>query len=356
MLALPQRQPGRQAGSRIRAARFPRLESLRERDINSSSLPPPCPRPPVLPPQVPDTMLGGVDGAVLDRLAKVMAYMALAGGGRKRLRKKERAGLLTPAAAGGVQMSGALRPAAAGSDAGPSDPQQQQGAAAAAPAPAPESDDDIFGDAGTDYVPVRRKEPAAAPEAAVAAAGDEAGPRLARVYFEGGADTLADLPPLPTGEGSCAGDSAAGAALPARCCLGSLGACCCAALAGEEEGPAMGPARPPGDLDASAYYSYGYPSADDVVDGGAAAAAPPLPEEAEEEDALEKQRAAALRRKALQAAAAGGDDGAPLPAPRLLPLRPARPPTLKPAPGLTRSRSELLSCLTWRAPTAPPLV
>lgn len=105
----------------------------------------------------------------------------------------------------------------ASSAAAPEEQQQRSAQAGAAPPPPQpplpaDEDDDIFGDAGTDYQPTikdrerlaRKTEAAAEAEAAAAAEGQRGG------YFgEGGADLHADLPPLPR-DGTSAKPSVAG--------------------------------------------------------------------------------------------------------------------------------------------------
>ena len=135
-----------------------------------------------------------------------------AGGGRKKLKRREREALLQQH---GIALAGQLKGQAAPEQAGSADRGaggslgQVEGPAAAAgvppqpPAPADE-DDDIFGDAGTDYVPTVKDKERMQQKAAAAAAEAEAGARRGG-YFGGGEEDLhADLPPLPK-EGGWAG-------------------------------------------------------------------------------------------------------------------------------------------------------
>lgn len=134
------------------------------------------------------------------------------GGGRKKLKRREREALLQQhgialagqlkSQAGGEQQAGCSSGAGAGvgpgadGSSGPASQERPAAAVAAAegapPPPPPDQDDDIFGDAGTDYVPtVKDKERMQQKAAAAAEAARRGG------YFGGREYLHADLPPLP---------------------------------------------------------------------------------------------------------------------------------------------------------------
>ncbi|EFN50558.1 hypothetical protein CHLNCDRAFT_136594, partial [Chlorella variabilis] len=166
-------------------------------------------------PQVREMALGGLDGGVLERIAKIMSYMSVQGGGKKKLKRRDREALFQrhgialqgavrhpPAPPGGAAAqpgAGAGAAAEAGAEAGlgPEEGPQRPPAAAAA---AGEDDDDIFGDAGTDYQPtVKDKARAAAAAAAAEQQQQQQGQARRGGYFGAGAEAElhADLPPLP---------------------------------------------------------------------------------------------------------------------------------------------------------------
>ncbi|KAK9916318.1 hypothetical protein WJX75_001184 [Coccomyxa subellipsoidea] len=129
------------------------------------------------PPMV-DSLMGGVDGKLLERLAKIMSYMRPSAGGKpgKRLKRKDKLQLLGAASAlpplAGI---GALK----GS--------HTNGSAAAEPAvvrPADE-DEDIFGDAGKDY------------QAELPKSRDGGAAASTRGQYFAEKDDMADLPALP---------------------------------------------------------------------------------------------------------------------------------------------------------------
>ena len=114
------------------------------------------------------------------------------GGGKKKLKRREREALLQQH---GIQVHGKLKhpTAAAAFDAGVEGEGDPQRPVARQPAPPVDEDDDIFGDAGTDYQPtVKDKQRAAAAAAAAEVAEQRRGG-----YFGQQEDLHADLPPLP---------------------------------------------------------------------------------------------------------------------------------------------------------------
>eukprot|EP00887_Chlorella_sp_A99_P003354 scaffold26.g3354.t1 len=192
------------------------------------------------------------------------------GGGRKRLKKKEREALLTQH---GLAVAGSLRPAQGqGGGGGGAAAAQEAGAgeqpeAGAAPRPV-DDDEDIFGDAGRDYAPTLPP-----PPDGEAAGGGVAEQERRGGYFGGGGGDApgADLPPLP----------------------------------GEAAGPDAGPARPPvGGFDADAAFG-AYPDTDAAYAAADAAAAAA---EARQEKAREAARGAAAA--ARGGGGLGGDDDA----------------------------------------------
>lgn len=235
-------------------------------------------------PKVHETVLGAVDGSVLERIAKIMSYMSMAGG-KKKIKKKDKLQLLQGIHADGDKpakpelgstngitarspagMAGTAGAAAGGGST----------AGAALPSGAASGDDDdgdIFADAGTDYVVQRRKDKERAAAAAAVVAGG------AGSYFDRREDE-SDLPPLPAAEGPAPpppppptgddmdlGDDLAPAPPPPP------------APSTAEAGPAL----PPGGVcDCPADYSAAYPDTDaaygaypntDEAYGGAAALA-----------------------------------------------------------------------------------
>lgn len=121
-----------------------------------------------------------------------------AGGGKKKLKRREREALLQQH---GIALQGQLKhqqdgaagapsPGRQGGNAG----EQPQGGGAGPPPKPVDDDDDIFGDAGTDYEPTIKDEK----KKAAAAAAVESGGQQRGGYFGGAAEDLhADLPPLP---------------------------------------------------------------------------------------------------------------------------------------------------------------
>lgn len=206
-------------------------------------------------PKVRETMLGAVDSTVLERMAKIMSYMSLAGG-KKKIKKKDKLQLLQ-----GMQAGLGARAAANGSSAAHTGPTPaslrkvagagavREGAAAQPPLPVGAGEDeDIFADAGTDYV-VERRQGQRAQGSSAAVPPPPSGSR----YFSQLEDA-ADLPPLPA-EGPApppppppaAGDDME---------LEELGPPPLPPSADDEAGPAL-PA-------AGADYSSAYPDADAV--------------------------------------------------------------------------------------------
>eukprot|EP00208_Stichococcus_sp_RCC1054_P003303 CAMPEP_0206141376 /NCGR_PEP_ID=MMETSP1473-20131121/12694_1 /ASSEMBLY_ACC=CAM_ASM_001109 /TAXON_ID=1461547 /ORGANISM="Stichococcus sp, Strain RCC1054" /LENGTH=381 /DNA_ID=CAMNT_0053535919 /DNA_START=132 /DNA_END=1274 /DNA_ORIENTATION=+ len=127
-----------------------------------------------------ESMLGVMDGAVLERLAKIMGYMKTAAGTKgKKLKKREKlrmlagdSALATPSGSGLVVQDG--RPHTNGS----------AGVPAATTAAAPADDDDIFGGVGAEYeLPDKR-------------AGDKSAGKKDGTYFDK-PDEMKDLPALP---------------------------------------------------------------------------------------------------------------------------------------------------------------
>ncbi|KAL4452787.1 hypothetical protein ABPG75_008449 [Micractinium tetrahymenae] len=224
-----------------------------------------CPKPQ-------ETAMGVLDHGVLGKIAKIMSYMTLQGGGKKKLKRREREALLQQH---GIALQGQLKHQEGSAGGAPSPgeqggnvPEQQQGGGAGQPPKPVNEDDDIFGDAGTEYEPTIKDEKR---KAAAAAAADGGGQRRGG-YFGGGEDDLhADLPPLPA-------DDAPPPPPPPE--------------DGELVGPAAGPARPPAGFDAAAAYG-GYPEADAYQQPAAEEAVAAL---VRAEKQKEKKRAADLLR------------------------------------------------------------
>ncbi|KAL4420939.1 hypothetical protein ABPG77_001422 [Micractinium sp. CCAP 211/92] len=223
-----------------------------------------CPKPQ-------ETAMGVLDHGVLGRIAKIMSYMTLQGGGKKKLKRREREALLQQH---GIALQGQLKhqqDGAAGAPSpggqGDSAQQQPQGGGAAQPPKPVDDDDDIFGDAGTDYEPTIKDEK----KKAAAAAAAEGGGQQRGGYFGGSAEDLhADLPPLPA-------DDAPPPPPPED---------------GELLGPAAGPARPPAGFDAGSAYG-AYPEADAYQEPATEGAVAAL---ARAEKQKDKRRAADLLR------------------------------------------------------------
>ncbi|CAL5227428.1 g10390 [Coccomyxa viridis] len=188
------------------------------------------------PPAV-ESMLGSADGNVLERIAKIMSYMrpALVGKSGKRLKRKEKLRMLADGGEAPLNghLHGNLKPP-------PQQSTPEETETKPAKARAVDDDDDIFGDAGTNYEPELPKSKASNEAAPAPAAGS---------YFDK-KDEMADLPALPkaepSGNGHAAGDDDMevedGDALPPP-------------PLGPAPGPDMGPARPPADYDAAAAYA-----------------------------------------------------------------------------------------------------
>lgn len=139
-------------------------------------------------PDPPKILEASADASVLDRLAKIMAYMSMESGGKKKVKKERKRELLAEA---GLAPPMVKAPAAAAAEA-----EVPEGPVVVKPV---DEDEDIFGDAGTDYVVERRNGDAEAetaqqgPFVPTTGAkrsyfGDEAGPAL-------GGD-VSYLPPL----------------------------------------------------------------------------------------------------------------------------------------------------------------
>mmetsp|Transcript_36029 Transcript_36029/g.85486 ORF Transcript_36029/g.85486 Transcript_36029/m.85486 type:complete len:584 (-) Transcript_36029:57-1808(-) len=139
-------------------------------------------------PKLPPMMQGGVDKALLERIATVMSYVQLAPGGKKtKIKKKDRAKLLGDfGAESAVNSSGSLRakdqqPRMTGM---PTVQHKPASAPANGEANAADEDDDIFDDAGKDYVcDLGRK-------------GSSARDRDTSGGYFDNADDMDDLPPL----------------------------------------------------------------------------------------------------------------------------------------------------------------
>ncbi|KAL3154131.1 hypothetical protein ABBQ32_013660 [Trebouxia sp. C0010 RCD-2024] len=136
------------------------------------------------PPPVP-VMSGHVDSAVLERMAKIMSYMRVSAGkpSKKPKKKDKLAALHGMAGAPGanfpiVHGSHHIMPKAAANGNSMPPPAARVKA----------SDDDIFGDAGTDYVCELPKSRSAASDQAASKDGS---------YFGSNIDKMDDLPPLP---------------------------------------------------------------------------------------------------------------------------------------------------------------
>ncbi|KAG2488795.1 hypothetical protein HYH03_012595 [Edaphochlamys debaryana] len=170
------------------------------------------------PPQ--DALFARVDGAVLDRITRIMGYVRTTADG-KRLKRRDRDALL------GLKSD--TGPDAAGAEA----PLPSPAAPAAPPKPAGpvDEDDDIFGDAGTDYRPTRLDKDKGAARDAAGTAGSDQNKRPDGSYF-GARDTMEDIP-MP---GTRRGGAAAAA--------GAEGADADMDLE-EGEAPAPGPSLPP---------------------------------------------------------------------------------------------------------------
>ncbi|EFJ46806.1 hypothetical protein VOLCADRAFT_105330 [Volvox carteri f. nagariensis] len=140
------------------------------------------------PPAV-ETLFAGMDDAVLDRIARILSYVRTTADG-KRLKRRDRdafLGIKHDVAAGGQQ---AVPPTAVAAPA----PGGATGRAAdggSRPSGPADEDDDIFGDAGTDYKPTSHK----TAKAKDAAGRDQGGGhrRGDGSYFDS-RDTMADIP------------------------------------------------------------------------------------------------------------------------------------------------------------------
>mmetsp|Transcript_30056 Transcript_30056/g.77139 ORF Transcript_30056/g.77139 Transcript_30056/m.77139 type:complete len:584 (-) Transcript_30056:385-2136(-) len=134
-------------------------------------------------PKLPPMMLGGVDKQLMERVATIMSYVQLAPGGKKnKIKKKDRMRILGEYADQPAQP--AAKPTTFGSLAKPQ-PQPQSQQPSSKPASAgDDSDDDIFGDAGKDYVCDLVDKPA-----------DGDGKHAKGGYFDT-ADEMDDLPPM----------------------------------------------------------------------------------------------------------------------------------------------------------------
>ena len=197
--------------------------------------------------QPPDALFARLDGAMVDRLSRIMAYLKGPAGGKKgkKLRAKERGSAGAPAGTGGV---------------GPPGSAPDIGDGATSPPPPADADDDIFGDAGREYEIAL---PHAAVEAGVTAAAAAAGGRAGGGYFGDGGAALEDVGAGVAGPSRPVGVDAAAAAYAAYG-DGSDGA-------GE-----TGPQRPAGvDTAAAAYAAYG--DGDGELGGGPPAPPPPPP-------------------------------------------------------------------------------
>eukprot|EP00798_Chlamydomonas_sp_ICE-L_P021686 gene21686-28709_t len=203
-------------------------------------------------PNPPEAVFAGIDTAVLERIAKVMSYIKTTGG--KKMRKKEREEMLAAnglgIGSGGRAADATLAPGTLGRHAAGQEPHTAGLTAAAAAA---DEEDDIFGDAGTDYKPsVSEKKK----KALAAAKNAPSGPGLS---FE---------EDMELGDGS---EAPQGASLPPGVEPGSAAAYAAAAAAYAYPLPpppsgAPGPAG--GEYGAYGQQGYGYGDA-----GGAGAAA-----------------------------------------------------------------------------------
>lgn len=135
--------------------------------------------------------MGGVDGGVLGRIAKILSYVKLGAG--KKLKKKERDEAIRSILSGDavnseagllVKSKAAATPAAGGRPAGAT------AAAKAGVRPVDDEEDDIFGDAGTEYKPTVKKTAVKKEQPAATGA---SGPKPAGGYF-GTRDEMLDLP------------------------------------------------------------------------------------------------------------------------------------------------------------------
>ncbi|GBF92127.1 hypothetical protein Rsub_04474 [Raphidocelis subcapitata] len=190
-----------------------------------------CPAPPELVP-------AGTDAVLLGRVARVATYVAahlMGKGGQRKPKKKEHAEAIKAILAGSTPEAAAAAAAAEAAAAQQQQQQQQpqqqeqeqgqgQGQGKQQRARPVDDDEDIFGDAGTDYIP---EMPAKKGGAAAAAA---AGGARDGSYFDR-KDDMADLPPpppppsgeadmelepgeVPPAPGAPAGRAAAAAAMP----------------------------------------------------------------------------------------------------------------------------------------------
>lgn len=196
---------------------------------------------------------------------------SIPGGGRKKLKKKEREALLHQH---GIAVSGSLRqqPVEQHLQAALQQEQQEPG-----PRQPVDDDEDIFGDAGRDYAPTLPKRAAGA-VAAVEEGGEATAEGGRKGGYFGGENLAADLPPLPGEAGPTR--------LPGAEVLGAA------------TGPSVGP---PTGFDAEAAFG-AYPDTDAAY---AAADAATAAVAARQEKIREKERRAAAETGGL-----GGSEGA----------------------------------------------
>ncbi|KXZ49042.1 hypothetical protein GPECTOR_23g129 [Gonium pectorale] len=185
-------------------------------------------------PPVSEALFAGVDNAVLDRIAKILSYVRTTADG-KRLKRRDRDALL------------GIKSEPADGQEHPSQPTAAGGAAGGPPRPVrpADEDDDIFGDAGTEYQPTNNKTKAKD----AAGAKDQQARRPDGSYFET-KDTMADIlmPGTSIRRGGAAASVAAAGGDDMELEEGEAGA----------PPPPPLPGPPPGDGAQAQYGQYGY--------------------------------------------------------------------------------------------------
>ncbi|GIL82638.1 hypothetical protein Vretimale_8239 [Volvox reticuliferus] len=135
-----------------------------------------------------ETLFAGMDNAVLDRIARILSYVRTTADG-KRLKRRDRDALLgikhEVAAEGHPAAGGAASHGPAGAGGG-----RAAAGGGVRPSGPVDDDDDIFGDAGTDYRPTNNK----SSKAKEAAGRDQGGARRADGSYFDSRDTMADIP------------------------------------------------------------------------------------------------------------------------------------------------------------------